>query len=50
MYICIRKEAIKQPKKNLNNMKAQTFKAALFFTIILVTIITIHLLTPIQYK
>jgi len=31
-------------------MKAQTFKTALFFTIILVTIFTIHLLTPLQYK
>jgi hypothetical protein len=31
-------------------MKKQTFKTALFFTIILVTIVTIHLLTPQNYR
>lgn len=31
-------------------MKTQNFKAALFFTIILVTIVTIHLLTPVHYR
>lgn len=31
-------------------MKAQTFKTALFFGTILVLIITIHLLTPNQYR
>ena len=31
-------------------MKNQNFKTAIFFGTILVLIITIHLLTPIQYK
>ena len=31
-------------------MKTQNFKAALFFTVILVSIITIHLLTPQNYR
>ena len=31
-------------------MKTETLKTALFFTIILVTIVTIHLLTPVNYR
>lgn len=31
-------------------MKKENLKTALFFTIILVTIITIHILTPTQYR
>jgi hypothetical protein len=31
-------------------MKNQNFKTALFFTILFVAIITIHLLTPTQYR
>jgi len=31
-------------------MKKETLKTALFFTILFVAIITIHLLTPTQYR
>jgi hypothetical protein len=36
--------------ENPNKMKNQNIKTALFFTILLTAIVTIHLLTPTQYR